>query len=79
MICSFKDIKGADGRTFQWNPCTPFKVKECRDTMVSDEKEAEMNLYYFHSNFWGKYFAIRFLLESQKKFLWTSKKIAKIY
>ena len=41
---------GADGRTFQWNPCTQFKVRECQDTMVSDEKEAEMNLdYYFHS------------------------------
>ncbi|XP_067022396.1 uncharacterized protein [Acropora muricata] len=30
----FKDIMGADERTFQWNPCTPFKVRQCRDTMV---------------------------------------------
>ena len=45
LICSFTGINGASGRSFDWNPCTPFdthatetgpkKEGYCTETMVS--------------------------------------------
>ena len=35
FIYRFTEIEGAAGRTFDWNPCTPFSTADgCNDVMV---------------------------------------------
>ena len=35
LVNRYTGIKGADERTFDWNPCTPFDNGDCKQVLVS--------------------------------------------